>query len=400
MNPDGFTNESRQFSDEFQLSGKTSQDQLSYIGGIYYANARSAEITDVYFFDVTPIIPATEARFDSALYDRTTAGYAQLTYNLANATGVQGLSVSAGGRYTTDKLTLDILPSSRFYDFPGLPNQVGDTFDKVSWQFGIQEQLNSDLLLYVTTRRSFRSGGFNPFTPQAPGTAAQGGNEFLPEVATDVEIGTKFQGRIGELPTRLDFDVYDGTIDDVQRSIYIPTPSGIASLTVNVPRANVRGAEFDGEVTPLTWLDVGVSVSYTDAKFTNNSATVYGQTQTYGPFADTPKFAGSFFVQTSSHLPFATLALRGEIYSQALSYFGSQNDSTVPGTQLPSYTLTNFRVGLENIMGSRVTVAAYVKNAFNRVYYVGGVPNGGDLGLTDAVPGDRRLYFVQLGYKF
>ena len=179
MNPDAFTNSSHQFSDELQASGKTLQDQLSYIGGIYYATARNAEITDVYFFDVTPIIPATEARFDSALNDRTTAGYAQVSYNLGNATGVQGLSVSAGGRYTQDKLTLDILPSSRFYDFPGLPNEVGDTFDKVSWQFGVQEQLDPDLLLYVTTRRSFRSGGFNPFTPQSPGTAAQGGNEFL-----------------------------------------------------------------------------------------------------------------------------------------------------------------------------------------------------------------------------
>ena len=400
MNPDAFTSESRQFSEEAQLSGKAFQDRLSYIGGIYYADARNAQITDVYFFDVTPIIPATEARFDSALYDKTTAVYTQLTYGLGNATGVQGLSVSAGGRYTSDKLTLDILPSSRFYNFPGLPNQVEDTFDKVSWQFGVQEQLNPNLMLYVTTRRGFRSGGFNPFTPQAPGTAAEGGNEFLPEVATDVEVGTKFQGLIGELPTRLNFDVYSGKIDDVQRSIYIPTPAGIASLTVNVPEAKVSGAEFDAQITPVSWLDIGMSVAYTNAKFTENSATVYGQTQVYGPFADTPKWAGSIFAQTSSNLSFATLSLRGEFYSQSLSYFGSQNDSTVPGTQLPSYCVTNFRVGLENIMGSRVTLAAYIKNAFDRVYYVGGVPNGGDLGLTDAVPGDRREYFLQAGYKF
>jgi hypothetical protein len=28
------------------------------------------------------------------------------------------------------------------------------------------------------------------------------------------------------------------------------------------------------------------------------------------------------------------------------------------------------------------------------------VPNGGDLGLTDVVPGDPRMYFLQAGYKF
>lgn len=400
MNPDAFTKESRQFSEEFQLSGKALQDQLKYIGGVYYANARNGDITDVYFFDVSPIIPATEARFVSAIYDKTIAGYTQASYDLSQATSLQGLSVSAGARYTSDKLTQDILPTSRFYNLPGLPNEREIKFDKVSWQFGIDEQLTPDLLLYVTTRRSFRSGGFNPFAPQVQGTAAVGGNQFDAEVATDVELGLKFQGLLAGTPVRLDFAVYDGNIDNVQRSIYIPTPQGIASLTVNIPKAKVRGVEFDTVVTPVSWFDLGLNLAYTDAKFTENSATVFGQTQVYGPFADTPKFAGSVFVQTSSQLPFAKLALRGEVYRQGLSYFGSQNDSTVPGVDMPAYTLANFRVGLEDILGSRVALAAYVKNAFNKVYYVGGVPNGADLSLTDAVPGDRRVYFLQASYKF
>lgn len=400
MNPDAFTKESRQFSEELQLSGKAFQDQLKYIGGVYYANARNGDITDVYFFDVSPIIPATEARFVSAIFDKTIAGYTQASYDLSQATSLQGLSVSAGARYTSDKLTQDILPTSRFYNLPGLPNEREIKFDKVSWQLGIDEQLTPDLLLYLTTRRSFRSGGFNPFAPQVEGTAAVGGNQFDAEVATDVELGLKFQGLLAGTPVRLDFAVYDGTIDNVQRSIYIPTPQGIASLTVNIPKAKVRGLEFDTVVTPVSWLDLGLNLAYTDAKFTENSATVFGQTQVYGPFADTPKFAGSLFVQTSNQLPFAKLALRGEVYRQGLSYFGSQNDSTVPGVDMPAYTLANFRVGLEDILGSRVSLAAYVKNAFNKVYYVGGVPNGADLSLTDAVPGDRRVYFLQASYKF
>jgi iron complex outermembrane receptor protein len=402
MNPAGFNKESHQFSDELQGSGKTLADQLQYIGGVYYANARNGDITDVYFFDVSPIIPATEARFDSAILDKTVAGYGQGSFDLSKATGVAGLSVSAGARYTSDKLTQEILPTSRFYDLPGLPNEREIEFNKVSWQFGVQEQLDPKLLLYVATRRSFRSGGFNPFAPQVQGTAAVGGNQFDAEVATDVELGLKFQGLLASTPIRFDFAVYDGTIDNVQRSIYIPTPQGIASLTVNVPQAKVKGVEFDTDITPVPWLDLGVNLAYTDAKFTENSATVFGQTQVYGPFADTPKFAGSLYAQTSTRLPqgFAKLTIRGEVYDQSLSYFGSQDASTVPGVQLPGYALTNFRVGLEDILGSKATVAAYVKNAFNKVYYVGGVPNGADLSLTDAVPGDRRVYFIQLGYKF
>ena len=402
MNPDAFTKSSHQVSEELQLSGKALQERLSYIGGLYYAKAVNGDITDVYFFEVNPIIPATQARFASEIDNKTTAGYVHLNYDLSSATGVEGLSVTAGGRYTTDKLTQYILPTSRFYNLPGLPNEKSDKFNKVSWQFGIQDQLNPNLLLYAVTRRSFRSGGFNPFAPQVPGTAAVGGNAFSPEVATDVELGAKFQGMLGSVPARLNLAVYDGKIDDVQRSIYIPTPQGIASLTVNIPEAKVRGAEFEGQITPMPWLDMGVSVAYTHAKFTKNSATVFGQTQVYGPFADTPKFAGSIFIQTAAHLSndIGILAFRGEVFRQGMSYFGSQNDSSVPGTDIAGYTLANFRIGLEDILGSRWTVSANIKNAFNKVYFVGGVPNGSTLSSTDAVPGDRRVYFLQAGFKF
>ena len=152
----------------------------------------------------------------------------------------------------------------------------------------------------------------------------------------------------------------------------------------------------------MSWLDLGVSVAYTHAKFTKNSATVFGQTQVYGPFADTPKFAGSIFVQTNTPLPngAGNLTFRGEAFRQGMSYFGSQNDSTVPGTDIPGYTLANFRIGLEEIAGTHWSVSANIKNAFDKTYFVGGVPNGSTLSSTDAVPGDRRTYFLQAGVKF
>ena len=61
MNPDAFTKSSHQVSEELQLSGKTLQDKLTYIGGLYYSKAENGDITDVYFFDVSPIIPALVA---------------------------------------------------------------------------------------------------------------------------------------------------------------------------------------------------------------------------------------------------------------------------------------------------------------------------------------------------
>jgi outer membrane receptor protein involved in Fe transport len=51
-------------------------------------------------------------------------------------------------------------------------------------------------------------------------------------------------------------------------------------------------------------------------------------------------------------------------------------------------------------MGTKLTVAAYGRNLTDREYFTGGDPTGTDLGVNTAFPGQRRVFGVELRYKF
>jgi iron complex outermembrane recepter protein len=171
--------------------------RLAYATGLYYSNEENPIYSATQVLELLPIIPVTTALYDAVIRSRQLAGYGQGTYDLSGVTGIQGLGFTAGGRYTSERVSVEQQPDSVLFDYPvsGASNFLQKTFGKISWQVGVQEQLNSELLLYIASRHSFKSGGFNNFTPPFPGAAAVGGSEFLPELATDIEIGSKFQGR-------------------------------------------------------------------------------------------------------------------------------------------------------------------------------------------------------------
>jgi iron complex outermembrane receptor protein len=282
-------------------------------------------------------------------------------------------------------------------------NELSASFKKVSWQFGLQEQVNSDLLLYAVTRRSFRTGGFNIYSPPLPGTADVGGSLFKPEIATDVELGLKFQGRVGELPVRLNVAGYKQWVDNIQRTLNVVVPNvGVSGFTANVPQAQVWGVEASLGINPAPWLEIGSDVAYTNAKFTRNQVTLFGQNVVYSPYPDTPRWSGSIFTQVSGNLPnsLGRLSARAEVYGQTSMYFSALADTTIPGTQIPGYNLVNVRVGLDHIADTGFSIAAHVRNLFDKKYYAGGLPIGSALSANSAVPGDRRTAYIELKLTF
>jgi iron complex outermembrane recepter protein len=94
------------------------------------------------------------------------------------------------------------------------------------------------------------------------------------------------------------------------------------------------------------------------------------------------------------------MSVRGELYSQTNEYFSSQNSSASPGTSLPGYTLLNFRFDWHNVAQSNLNVSAFVKNATDKGYYVGGLAQGAAFGSNSALPGVPREYGLELNYKF
>lgn len=408
----------RQISEELQLNGKAFGRQLSYVAGLFFSDevTRMRNTSAVLCMEGVPGLSCESQpylqRQAGKTTSRTYAGYGQGTLDLTELTGLGGLSITAGVRYSSEKVshihTEDdvsvVNPDPSF-----LLGGQSKTFNKWSWQIGLEEQVTNNLLLYVKTRRSFRSGGFNFYAPPLPGTGGEGGSEFLPEQATDVEVGAKFRGDVGGAPVRINLAGYDMKIKNIQRGTYVVVPVGpgsLAGLTVNVPTSKVTGFELDGSISPTSWLTLGGALNYTDARFTDPTVVVYsGSTQlgapvNFGPYPDTPKWTGSAYAQINASLPNDLEGnLRGEFYSQSKSYYSSTHNTLNPFTDINGYSLVNVSAGIESPK-TGWAASVILKNVFNKTYYVGGLPFYSLFGINTKVPGDPRTVMVQVTKKF
>lgn len=327
--------------------------------------------------------------------------FAHGTLDLGELAGLSGLKFSAGGRYAWEKISLDHQPGGTFF---GLTTPDAK-FDRASWNLGLEYQATPDLMAYAIARESWRAGGINGVAPPALSATLTETDKFKPEVAQDFEIGLKYNGSVGAARTHFYLAAYTMTVENVQRTLFPTNPVnpalGSIAVTVNVPEARIRGVELDTGIEPTSWLSLGVSGAFTDSEFTKNTATVFGNEINFGPVADTPRWTGSAFAVAT--LPVgdgSDLRLRGDVYTQSSFYFSNAAASITPNTKLPGYTIANFRIDWDNIADSGLSMGAWVRNAFNEKYYVGGLAQGASLGLNSANVGRPRMYGVELSAKF
>jgi iron complex outermembrane receptor protein len=344
-------------------------------------------------FDLSPVIPGTPVRYHWQITDRSRALFTQETVALGG-----GFSLTAGLRETWEDTGIDQLNGSIFEG----ANSEQQSARKPSWNLSVEYQATPDLLIYAATRGSWRNGGFNGTSPALFAYSSGGGNVFKPETTRDVELGAKFSGRVLDMPVRLNVAAYNQWVDDIQRTAYLILDGNPLAITVNVPRAEITGLEADGEIHPLPWLQVGGSLSYADARYTDSVVSYFGNTLAFGPYGDTPRWSGVLYAQATESLPghWGDVSLRGDYYVQSTQYFSNLNSTINPGTELPSYNLVNLRLDWSKIHDTGLTAGLYVRNLTNKEYYVGGIPQGADLGLNQASPGRPRTFGLDLKYSF
>lgn len=399
-----------QISDELQLVGKAIDGRLEYVTGVYAAKIADHTRNTSYILNELGLPPQINAGTTTS---KAIAGYAQGTFD----TGLAGFKVTGGIRYTSEKVSFvrdadDLFSAAThpefapFYADGRFIDPQRDTFNKLSWTAGIQNQVTPDLLLYASSRRSFRSGGFNFHAPPTPGFADESGGEYRPEIATDVELGAKFHGYAGTMPVNLNLALYNMWVKNVQRAFYTSIYGGLAGITVNVPKAKIRGFELDGNIRPADWLVIGGNVNYTHARFTDNVVSVIGTdgtstgTAVYDTYPDTPKWSGVFYSDIT--IPVSerfNAVLHGDVYAQTSNYYSSTGKSLNPNTQIPGYALANFRVGLEQ-KEDGLSLSVLVKNAFKKTYYSGGIGFASLFGLNFVVPGEPRTFMLEARYRF
>ena len=408
-------NSSDVLSEELQVLGEVATGRLTYLVGGYLSREKAAYYSVARLVGLEPLVPASKQTNNYSKRQVTYSAYGQGSYDLSAATNVEGLAVTAGVRFTSEKANLDILPADVNFslattglrDAAGIEvlprgafdNSQSKTTGNVSWTLGVQRQLNARLLIFATSRRGYKNAGFNGLVSPVVGLSATGGNGFATETVTDLELGMKYQGTVDNLPVRIDIVGYVNWITDAQHAAFTFVRGNPAVITVNVPGAKVSGVEIEGRGSPVRWLSIGATLNYTHARFTENRVRVQGVATEFGPYPDTPQASGAVFGEIEIPVSYSqSLLLRGEFYSQQSAVFTStQNNNT--GAKLPGYGVANILCSLEaGRAGWSLTIN--LKNAFNKVYYVGGVAPAEVLQFNTAIPGAPRTVSVEGRYHF
>jgi iron complex outermembrane receptor protein len=438
-NPRTWETNSVQVTDEFQFFGETDDNRFNWIAGFYHELDRPGGYSEIqqdefggagYFppFSTTDV----ESLFNGGTSD---AGYGSVTYNASD--WLQGLSFTAGGRYTWDhkvataiECSLPAEGASCPYPLPNVfpyaqPTQTAN-FHAPTWNLSVQDQVNDDTMVYAAYRRGYKSGGFNSGAFNATDY-----EEFKPEFLTDVEVGTKNNWTILGVPGRTNFDAYYGWYQDIQKNDLVAienevapgpppviVPEGFSALTFNAARATIKGLEFQSTFVPTDYFDLNVFYSYTDATYSSfvlpQAILVAGPAQiplnptnlAGSPFADTPKnklgFTPRFRIPVDPGIGVPYIS--ATVYWQSKEYFtdlGSQETAEIGQSPVQKdYAVVNFRVDWDNFLGHPFDASFFLNNAFNKTYAEGADALLNLTGTSATIYAPPRMWGVQLRYRF
>ncbi|MEM6474801.1 MAG: TonB-dependent receptor [Pseudomonadota bacterium] len=290
--------ENDQFSQELQLLYEG--DRLSGVLGAYYLSANAFTAFDVALFTTGDLIslPGLNAQTLGDVGTETWSIFGDFTYDITDT-----ISVSLGGRYTSDQRTSRVLRTTFIGGFsdlfgPSTATAIAvtsdflgtETFEDFNPRASISWQPDRNHNVYFTYSQGFKGGGFDPRgqTSAAPDLDGDGDIDFddqfeflrfAPETVDSYELGWK----ASLLDNRLNIALaaFFGDYNDVQ----IPGSVGLDTngdgvndsfigITSNAASANVNGLEFEGSALVGTdfagegsRFNVNWSLGYLDASF-------------------------------------------------------------------------------------------------------------------------------------
>lgn len=418
----------RNLSEEFQIQGKALDKKLDFILGAFYFEEKGQDGSRA---NTLPELNIAGARLnprttDATLlvtanpgvgYSRTAAVFAAGTYHATDQ-----LSVSGGLRYNYDKRKITISPS-----LPNLPQPDGSigrcsfdldsstdprlpggletvpfnqcfftnhkSFKEWTYDATIQYEPSNRVTAYASYRHGFRAGGFS-----TRATNDVTFRPFLPEFVDEYEIGLKTNTPVfgtGRLTTSTAIFRQDGSDVQKQRATFVN--GNVFTVVDNTAKQRNTGGEFEATLSVPSFSLTGF-YSYTKVKILNGAATA---TIGFPEIAQrgTPKHQAGFTATVSPPVSedVGKLNLVGNFTWRSRNYL---DDFEVNAMQ-PAFALVNLRAELNDIGGSRASVAFFVNNATNEVYRIGvlGLVAEG-LGFSSSVYGEPRMYGVEIGYKF
>ena len=381
----------QQYTDEAQLLGAAFAARLNWVIGAFWLDQVPPTGSEVPVLTQT-IFGGSSAQINQG-GEQSKAIYAQGTYDLSAM--VSGLKVTAGGRYTWDEVSNNAGACPE-----PIPNgPVGEcTYtalnrarDKApTWTVGLDYQIVPDSLLYLTSRRGYRAGGFN--SVGEPG--------FNPEYVDDAELGIKSDWKAGDATVRTNADIYYQDYKDIQvQQNTFNNTGGFTILTTNAAAAKLLGAEFDVLANVTEDLQLGASFDYLHFKYANFQPGVDGAALTATEQLGRPPY--KYNLKARYRLPLSLDIGEVSWLTNWNWQAGTNTDTSQPGGDIAAYGLLNMSADWNGIYGSPVDVSLFASNLTNKVYTIGILDlYSSPLGFASSKFGEPRMYGIRFRYRF
>ena len=412
----------KEFSEEFQVLGKG--DQISWIVGAYYEREHSTNFSFTYSiadngFGSTPYAPAEDVT------NTTKAVFGQATQKLDNI--LEGLSLTAGGRYTWDTRkaafgTVSYVGGVRSCSFgPSVTNAPGNPynydasscfvnlktdFNKFTYALTLDWKVNRDLLLYAAHRKGYRAGGFG-----TRAVDAQGLTPFRPDEVNDFELGAKYSHSFDNgMFFSTNAAVYKSNYSDIQRLVPRGVPGGVVTDVVNAASATIKGLEIESTFRPVRWFELNGFVSHTDPRY--NAFLVPGpvaavsctgtpcDVASVADFSGVPRWQYGIGGRVSGELGNVGEGVFSLNWYHQSSYIMQDRSVHQPQGVTPGYGVLNGRIELNEIQGTKLSAAFFMNNITDKQYLVGNYALMSELGFASSLAGAPRMYGFELKYAF
>jgi iron complex outermembrane receptor protein len=381
----------QQYTDEAQLLGAAFAARLNWVIGAFWLDQVAPTGSEVPVLTQT-IFGGSSAQINQG-GEQSKAIYAQGTYDLSAM--VSGLKVTAGGRYTWDEVSNNAGACPE-----PIPNgPVGEctytAFNRArdkapTWTVGLDYQIVPDSLLYLTSRRGYRAGGFN--SVGEPG--------FNPEYVDDAELGIKSDWKAGDAAVRTNADIYYQDYKDIQvQQNTFNNTGGFTILTTNAAAAKLLGAEFDVLANVTEDLQLGASFDYLHFKYANFQPGVDGAALTATEQLGRPPY--KYNLKARYRLPLSRDIGEVSWLTNWNWQAGTNTDTSQPGGDIAAYGLLNMSADWNGIYGSPVDVSLFASNLTNKVYTIGILDlYSSPLGFASSKFGEPRMYGIRFRYRF
>jgi len=387
----GNRNNGKSYSQELRLQSNGSQ-KLDWVVGALYAHDRIRQFnsvfagadgsyTDPLTGEVIGLLPPIPAGFrinenNKIFKTESYAAFADFTFNLGR------LHLTAGGRYTHDKITNSAFDVVAFEG--AVPDIAGSaSFNDFSPRAVIRYEFGDDDNVYATVSKGYKAGGVDINSGIA--------SKFKPESLWNYEVGVK--GTVLDRALTYSLSAFYLKWKDLQvQTNYLRDPTDISSaveLTLNAAKASNKGFELEFQARPSREFKLTAGFGYLDSKFDDFPLAVLAGgnevSLTGKRLPKTPKFSistavdyereltSSLDLYTRAELNFRSSA-PGDLEGVAAEELGLPRFPYIPG----SYAVANLRAGVTT---EHFELGAFVENLTKENYYTGTQDNFGLSGI-------------------